>query len=102
MTQTSAHDNLRTMRRYFDLLFGKEMQPLLDMFADDVNWFIVVTGTKINGKEELKAGAQKSLDRLTGSSEEAGESVRYRRVCMPRIHERWHTDGAGQPRRHSH
>lgn len=58
MTQTSAQDNLETMRIYFDLLFGKEMQPLLDMFADDVNWFIVATGTTINGKEELKAGAQ--------------------------------------------
>jgi steroid delta-isomerase-like uncharacterized protein len=46
------------MRTYFDLLFGKEMQPLLDLFADDVNWFIVATGTTINGKEELKAGAQ--------------------------------------------
>lgn len=58
MTQTSAQDNLKTMRRYFDLLFGKEMQPLLDLFADDVNWFIVATGITINGKEELKAEAQ--------------------------------------------
>jgi hypothetical protein len=49
---------LKTMQTYFDLLFGKEMQPLLDLFADDVNWFIVATGTTINGKDELKAGAQ--------------------------------------------
>lgn len=61
MTQTSARDNLKTMQTYFDLLFGKEMRPLLDLFADDVNWFIVATGTTINGKDELKAGAQNHL-----------------------------------------
>lgn len=58
MIQTAAQDNLKTMQTYFDLLFGKEMQQLLDLFADDVNWFIVATGTTFNGKEELKAGAQ--------------------------------------------
>ncbi len=58
MAQTSAQDNLKIMQTYFDLLFGKEMQPLLDMFADDITWFIVATGTTINGKEELKADAQ--------------------------------------------
>lgn len=58
MIQTAAQDNLKTMQTYFDLLFGKEMQRLLDLFADDVNWFIVATGTTFNGKEELKAGAQ--------------------------------------------
>lgn len=46
------------MRTYFDLLLGKEMRPLLDLFANDVKWFIGATGTTINGKEELKSEAQ--------------------------------------------
>ena len=58
MTLTPATKNLETMKTYFGLLFGMEMEPLLDLFADDVHWVIVPTGTTITGKGELRAGAQ--------------------------------------------
>ena len=53
----SAQENMNTMREYFDLLFGKDLEPLVDMFADDLEWFIVPTGTLIKGKDQLRAGA---------------------------------------------
>ena len=57
----SAQSNLDKMRKYFDLLFGKELEELLSMFADDINWFIVPTNTAINEKAEFRAMA-----RITG------------------------------------
>lgn len=54
----AAQENLNTIRTYFDLLFSKELDTLVDMFADDIEWFIVPTGTLIRGKDQLSALAQ--------------------------------------------
>ncbi len=53
----SAQENMNTIHKYFNLLFGKELEPLVAMFADDLEWFIVATGTWIKGKDQLRAGA---------------------------------------------
>jgi steroid delta-isomerase-like uncharacterized protein len=53
-----AQENLDRMHRYFDLLFGKEMDELVGMFADDIEWFIVPTNTTIRGKAQFLAMAQ--------------------------------------------
>jgi len=54
----SAQSNLDTMHKYFDLLFGKEMDELLSMFTDDINWFIVPTNMTIKGKAQFRAMAK--------------------------------------------
>jgi len=46
------------MLKYFDLLFGKELDELLSMFADDINWFIVPTSTTIKGKAQFRKMAK--------------------------------------------
>jgi len=53
-----AQSNLDKMHKYFDLLFGKELEELLSMFADDINWFIVPTNTAIKGKAQFRAMAE--------------------------------------------
>jgi steroid delta-isomerase-like uncharacterized protein len=50
--------NLDTMHKYFDLLFGKDMDELIALFADDINWLIVPTNTTIQGTVELRALAE--------------------------------------------
>jgi len=55
---TSAKNNLDKMHKYFDLLFGKEMDELVGMFADDINWFIVPVNTTIQGKVEFRKLAE--------------------------------------------
>jgi steroid delta-isomerase-like uncharacterized protein len=54
----TAQENLNTMYKYFDLLWGKELETLLALFTDDVEYFIVPTGTTIKGKDQFRAGAQ--------------------------------------------
>ncbi len=54
----SALANMKTMHKYFDLLWGKEMETLLALFADDIEYFIVPTGTLIKGKDQFRVGAQ--------------------------------------------
>lgn len=54
----STQRNLAKMRKYFDLLFGKEMDDLLSMFADDITWFIVPTNTTIKGKAQFRTMAE--------------------------------------------
>ncbi len=54
----SAKSNLDKMHKYFDLLFGKELEELLSTFADDINWFIVPTNTTIKGKAQFRAMAE--------------------------------------------
>ena len=51
----SADDNAQRIRAYFELLYGKELETLLAMFADDIEWLIVPTATRIHGKSELRA-----------------------------------------------
>jgi ketosteroid isomerase-like protein len=53
----TAKENINTMYKYFDLLFGKELETLVAMFADDLEWLIIPTGTLIKGKDQLRAGA---------------------------------------------
>ncbi len=54
----SAQENMNTMHKYFDLLWGKDLESLLALFADDIEYFIVATGTTIKGKDQFRAGAQ--------------------------------------------
>jgi len=54
----SAQRNLGAMHRYFDLLFGKNMDELLSMFADDIDWFIVPANTTIHGKTQFRSMAE--------------------------------------------
>lgn len=50
-----APDELRRiLLRYFDLLYGEQIEPLLDLFADEVHWLIVPTATDIRGKAQLR------------------------------------------------
>jgi steroid delta-isomerase-like uncharacterized protein len=54
----SAQENMKKMQEYFDLLFGKEMDTLVDLFDDDIDWLIVPTGTRIKGKSQFRTLAQ--------------------------------------------
>lgn len=54
----SAQRNVEKMRAYFDLLFGKQMNDLIDMFADDIDWTIVPTNTRIQGKAQFRQMAE--------------------------------------------
>lgn len=51
----SAEKNMNTMHRYFDLLFSKHSEDLINLFADDIEWFIIPTGTEIIGKKQLRS-----------------------------------------------
>jgi len=44
--------------RYFDLLYGQDLDALMDLFADEVHWLIVPTKTEIRGKESLRELAE--------------------------------------------
>jgi len=46
-------DNLQMMHVYFDALFSKDMNPMLELFDQDIEWLIVPTGDTIKGKEEI-------------------------------------------------
>jgi len=46
-------DNLRMMQSYFDALFTKDLSPMLDMFAQDIEWLIVPTGDTIKGRDQI-------------------------------------------------
>ena len=50
--------NVKTMHRYFDLLFGKNMDDLLNLFADDIDWFVVPTNTTVHGKGQFRTMAE--------------------------------------------
>jgi steroid delta-isomerase-like uncharacterized protein len=54
----SAQDNKAKMQKYFDLLFTKDMEPLLGMFADNIDWFVVPTNTTIRGKDQFRTMAE--------------------------------------------
>lgn len=50
-----APNELRAiLLRYFDLLYGEQLESLLDLFADEVHWLIVPTATDIRGKAQLR------------------------------------------------
>ena len=46
-------DNLRMMHAYFDALFTKDMNPMLELFDQDIEWLIVPTGDTIKGKDQI-------------------------------------------------
>jgi steroid delta-isomerase-like uncharacterized protein len=48
--ERKAQDNLARMRRYFDLLFTKDLDAVLELVDDDIEWLIVPTGDVIKGK----------------------------------------------------
>jgi steroid delta-isomerase-like uncharacterized protein len=48
-----VQDNLALMRRYFDLLYTKDLDGLLELVDDDIEWLIVPTGDVIKGKASL-------------------------------------------------
>jgi ketosteroid isomerase-like protein len=45
--------NMKTMQTYFDLLFSKNLDELLDLVDPDIEWLIVPTGDIIKGKDEF-------------------------------------------------
>ena len=49
----SIQRNMDLMRTYFDALFGKDLAPILDMIADDIEWTVVPTGDVLRGKQEI-------------------------------------------------
>src|ERR1035438_2686304 len=46
-------DNLRMMRAYFDALFGKNLNVILDMLDENIEWLIVPTGDTLRGKAAI-------------------------------------------------
>lgn len=46
-------DNMQMMQRYFDALFGKDLNIILDMLDDNIEWLIVPTGDTLKGKEQI-------------------------------------------------
>ena len=46
-------DHLTLMRRYFDLLYTKNLDSVLGLVDDDIEWLIVPTGDVIRGKAEF-------------------------------------------------
>ncbi len=46
-------DNLQMMHTYFDALFGKDLNPILEMIDDHIEWLIVPTGDTLKGKEQI-------------------------------------------------
>jgi steroid delta-isomerase-like uncharacterized protein len=51
--ERSVQDNLALMRRYFDLLYTKDLDAMLELVADDIEWLVVPTGDVIKGKASL-------------------------------------------------
>jgi SnoaL-like protein len=56
--QRSVQDNLALLRRYFDLLFTKDLDSMLELIDDDLQWLVVPTGDVISGKASLAEGAK--------------------------------------------
>ena len=54
----SVQNNLALMRRYFDLLFTKDLDSMLELIDDDIEWLVVPTGDVIRGKASLAEGAK--------------------------------------------
>jgi ketosteroid isomerase-like protein len=48
-----AAQNLALMRRYFALLYTKELHAVLDLVDDDIEWVIIPTGDIIRGKADF-------------------------------------------------
>ena len=46
-------NNLQMMHAYFDALFTADMNPMLELFDQDIEWLIVPTGDTIKGKDAI-------------------------------------------------
>jgi ketosteroid isomerase-like protein len=46
--------NLATIRTYFDLLFSKNLDKLLDLVEPNIEWLIVPTGDVLKGKDTFE------------------------------------------------
>jgi steroid delta-isomerase-like uncharacterized protein len=51
--ERSVQANLAVMHRYFDLLYTKDLDAMLELVDDDIRWLVVPTGDVIRGKAEL-------------------------------------------------
>jgi steroid delta-isomerase-like uncharacterized protein len=51
--ERKVQDNLALMRRYFDLLYTKDLDAMLELVDDDIKWLVVPTGDVISGKASL-------------------------------------------------
>lgn len=51
--ESQVQANLAIMRKYFDLLFSKELDSLLEIIDDNIEWLIVPTGDVIRGKDKF-------------------------------------------------
>jgi steroid delta-isomerase-like uncharacterized protein len=49
----SVQHNLALMHRYFDLLYSKDLDSILELVDDDIEWLVVPTGDVIRGKASL-------------------------------------------------
>lgn len=46
--------NTAVMKKYFDLLFTKNMDQLLELIADDIEWRVIPTGDVFTNKDEFE------------------------------------------------
>ena len=46
-----VQDNLSLMRRYFDLLYTENLDAVVELVDDDIEWFIVPTGDVISARQ---------------------------------------------------
>ena len=79
-------NNLQMMHAYFDALFTTDMNPMLELFDQDIEWLIVPTGDTIKGKDAIaklaanhwaaSPGRNKTLVNLFANEEYA--SLEYR------------------------
>jgi len=56
--ERAVQHNLDLMRRYFDLLYSKDLDAMLELVDDDIEWLVVPTGDVISGKTSLAALAE--------------------------------------------
>jgi ketosteroid isomerase-like protein len=51
--ESRINANMSTMRTYFDLLFSKNLDKILELVDPNIEWLIVPTGDIIKGKDEF-------------------------------------------------
>jgi len=51
--ETLIQANMSTMKTYFDLLFSKNLDKLLELIDPNIEWLIVPTGDIIKGQDEF-------------------------------------------------
>jgi ketosteroid isomerase-like protein len=51
--ESRIQDNMSNLQTYFDLLFSKNLDKLLDLIHPNIEWLVVPTGDMIKGQEEF-------------------------------------------------